>query len=535
MLVNSKRSLVVIALPVLLIAAAVFGTARIERQAAIHAGDQQHGAQELLTAMLDQETGARGYFETGDARFLEPWYRGSGDFERGVANARRLIGNDAKLRAVLDQQVSQAMTWHANAQAAISTFQASGLRPTIPASIARKKLMDGFRAESASFAKALHAKRDARLTAASNLAVAVVVGLSILLTIGGVLIARGMARREARRGASQDELRELLQVSESEPESRMLLVRHIEKTFPGAAAAVMNRNNSDDRLEPTLGERARKTVLGRLEREQLRPRSCMAVRLSRPYVQQPADRPLMPCEVCGDVPGSVACEPLLVGGKVIGSVLVARERAFIKQQRDQLHEAVAQVAPILANQRNLALAETRAASDTLTGLPNRRSADEALKRMLAHGGRTLTPLALVLLDLDRFEHINDTYGHERGDLVLAMVGAVLRSVLRASDFAARFGGEEFIILLPDTDRSGALILAEKLRTAIANAEVAGVGSVSASLGVAVMPDDAGDPEQLLRKADRALYVAKSGGRNRVETVVPVYGVVPLDDSSAESV
>jgi diguanylate cyclase len=141
----------------------------------------------------------------------------------------------------------------------------------------------------------------------------------------------------------------------------------------------------------------------------------------------------------------------------------------------------------------------------------------------------------VLLDLDRFEHINDTYGHERGDLVLAMVGAVLRSVLRASDFAARFGGEEFIILLPDTDRSGALILAEKLRTAIANAEVAGVGSVSASLGVAVMPDDAGDPEQLLRKADRALYVAKSGGRNRVETVVPVYGVVPLDDSSAESV
>jgi diguanylate cyclase (GGDEF)-like protein len=240
----------------------------------------------------------------------------------------------------------------------------------------------------------------------------------------------------------------------------------------------------------------------------------------------------MPCEVCGKVPGSVACEPLLVGGQVIGSVLVTRERALLKQQRDQLHEAVAQVAPILANQRNLALAETRAASDTLTGLPNRRSADEALKRMLAHGGRTLAPLALVLLDLDRFKHVNDTYGHDRGDRVLAMVGSVLRSVLRASDFAARFGGEEFIVLLPDTDRSGALILAEKLRTAIASAEVAGVGSVSASLGVAVMPDDAGDPEQLLRKADRALYVAKSAGRNRVETVVPMHGVVPLDDSSA---
>jgi diguanylate cyclase (GGDEF)-like protein len=363
---------------------------------------------------------------------------------------------------------------------------------------------------------------------------AVVAGLSILLTLAGVLIARAMARREARRAANQNELRELLQVSESEPESRLLLVRHIEKTFPGAAAAVMNRNDSDDRLEPTLGERARKTVLGTLEREQLRPRSCMAVRLSRSYAQQSADRPLMPCEVCGKVPGSVACEPLLVGGKVIGSVLVARERALVKQQRDQLRDAVARVAPILANQRNLALAEARAANDTLTGLPNRRSADEALKRMLAHGGRSLTPVALVLLDLDRFKHVNDTYGHERGDRVLAMVGAVLRSVLRASDFAARFGGEEFIVLLPDTDRNGALILAEKLRTAIASTEVAGVGSVSGSLGVAVMPDDAGDAEQLLRKADRALYVAKSAGRNRVETVVPVHGV-PLDDSSAENV
>jgi diguanylate cyclase (GGDEF)-like protein len=364
-----------------------------------------------------------------------------------------------------------------------------------------------------------------------DVAVAVVAGLSILLTIGGVLIARTMAQREARRAADQSDLRELLQVSESEPESRLLLVRHIEKTFPGAAAVAMSTSDSDDRLEPTLGERARRTVLGRLEHEQLRPRSCMAVRLSRPYTQQPADVPLMPCELCGKVPGSVACEPLLVGGEVIGSVLVAGERALSKQQRDQLHEAVARVAPILANHRYLALAETRAASDTLTGLPNRRSGDEALKRMLAHAGRTLTPLAVVLLDLDRFKHVNDTYGHERGDRVLTMVAAVLRSVLRASDFAARFGGEEFIVLLPDTDRSGALILAEKLRTAIAGAEVAGVGSVSASLGVAVMPDDAGDPEELLRKADRALYVAKSAGRNRVETVVPVHGVVPLDDSS----
>ncbi|CAA9530664.1 MAG: hypothetical protein AVDCRST_MAG67-4125 [uncultured Solirubrobacteraceae bacterium] len=126
------------------------------------------------------------------------------------------------------------------------------------------------------------------------------------------------------------------------------------------------------------------------------------------------------------------------------------------------------------------------------------------------------------MTLDHFKAINDTYGHGKGDDVLAAVGAVAASTVRAGDFVGRFGGEEFAAVLPDTDRAGALEAAEKLRAAIATITVPGIDRpITASFGVAVMPDDAGEPDLLLREADRALYSAKRAGRNRVETTTVV--------------
>ena len=95
--------------------------------------------------------------------------------------------------------------------------------------------------------------------------------------------------------------------------------------------------------------------------------------------------------------------------------------------------------------------------------------------------------------------------------------------MRASDFAARYGGEEFLVLLPDTDRAGAVEVAEKLRRAVERTEMRDIGNLTASFGIACLPEDAGEPEQLLRKADRALYAAKARGRNRVEVAAPAGG------------
>lgn len=141
--------------------------------------------------------------------------------------------------------------------------------------------------------------------------------------------------------------------------------------------------------------------------------------------------------------------------------------------------------------------------------------------MVAHASRTVSPLAALLLDLDHFKQINDTYGHGGGDDVLAAVGAALQTTVRESDFVGCYGGEEFLILLPATPREDALIAAEKLRTAVASIKVASVDrAITCSIGVAVLPDDAGEPSTLLRHADRALYSAKAQGRNRVEAAIP---------------
>jgi diguanylate cyclase (GGDEF)-like protein len=511
--------IVLILATMLVVGGAVFAAATIARSSAIDAARQQTASELMLTAMLNQETGARGYFQTFDPVFLEPYRAGASAFTRALAQSRRYAGGDATLQRVLDDEAALSARWHAETQAQIGRLRSVDRSPSVTQALAGKATMDGFRAANASYNRQLGEKRSAALSAQTWFAVGLGAGLSLLLVSVGSLLVRRVSRQERRRLRRQRELRELLQVSESETESRVLLVRHIERTVRGSAAAVFNRNNSDDRLEPVLGDRVEETPLRGIALEQLKPRSCMAVRLSRAYERDSREDTLMPCEVCGKVEGDLVCEPLLVGGQVIGSVLVARKKAIEERERDRVRDSVVQAAPILANQRNLALAELRAASDALTGLPNRRAADETLKRMAAHASRRLSPLSAVLVDLDHFKQINDIHGHEQGDKALATVAQILGSTLRASDFAARYGGEEFLLLLPDTDRATARDVAEKLRAAIAGAEISNIGSLTASFGVAALPDDAGESEQLIRKADRALYAAKAAGRNQVATPV----------------
>lgn len=202
---------------------------------------------------------------------------------------------------------------------------------------------------------------------------------------------------------------------------------------------------------------------------------------------------------------------------MIGSVLMVGPAPYDEANEQRIRESVSQAAPVLANLRNLAIAEIRAATDGLTGLPNKRAVADALNRIFAQASTTSSPLALLVLDVDHFKQVNDTRGHAVGDRVLANIGAVIRGVLRTRDFAGRNGGEEFTILLPDTEIRMALPIAERVRAAIAEISLPGsdVG-VTVSIGVAGFPQHASTPEQLERLADAALYLAKRQGRNRVE-------------------
>ena len=169
----------------------------------------------------------------------------------------------------------------------------------------------------------------------------------------------------------------------------------------------------------------------------------------------------------------------------------------------------------------------RARTDALTGLRNRRDFDEQLRRVLAETDRFGGSSSLIMVDIDDFKRVNDTYGHEAGDAVLRQLGKILGDGVRAIDICARYGGEEMAILLPQTPITGATELAERLRTAIADRPVQFEGTgirVTASFGIAGYPETVPHGDWLFPAADRALYLAKNGGKNCVKAVLTSDGI-----------
>jgi diguanylate cyclase (GGDEF)-like protein len=347
--------------------------------------------------------------------------------------------------------------------------------------------------------------------------------LGVVVTAGLALYSRRLLREASQRrqtdrytAATQREFARALQNSETEQEADELLKRQLERSVANSSVVVLRRNRSDNRLEAATPGAGSKFVERLANAE---PRSCLAVRLGDVHEGGGRNAPIMRCSLCASDTGYSTCQPLLVAGEVIGSALVSHPQPLEDTDLVEIANSVGQAGPVLANLRNLALAQFRASTDALTGLPNNRAVQDTLKRMVAQASRAVSPLTAIMLDLDHFKQINDKHGHGRGDDVLAAVGAVLDATLRASDFAGRYGGEEFVILLPQTDRHEGVVVAEKLRAAIEAIVVPEVTRpITASLGLAVLPDDAGDSATLLRHADRLLYTAKANGRNRVEAI-----------------
>lgn len=194
-----------------------------------------------------------------------------------------------------------------------------------------------------------------------------------------------------------------------------------------------------------------------------------------------------------------------------------RMRAMLEQQfslRNLSRYAQRQEAQVSALNRELNRVARR---DSLTGVGNRYALDEAIARLLDQGDR-LRPVrfALVLLDIDLFKAYNDEHGHLAGDAALGHLGQVLQTATRSHDLAFRYGGEEFLLLLPDVDLNRALAVAERVRATVERGGTGGVPPFTISAGVALCdPADGRNPEPLLRRADAALYIAKRAGRNRI--------------------
>ena len=213
---------------------------------------------------------------------------------------------------------------------------------------------------------------------------------------------------------------------------------------------------------------------------------------------------------------NIVVVPLSSEGHSIGALVIERHLKGSRIERrvvGMLERFAAHGALSLRNAWLLEQVQRIAASDALTGLANRGTLQEALGRDLARALRESGTLSLLMLDVDHFKAVNDHFGHQAGDVVLQRVAKRLDEASRAGDLPGRYGGEEFAVLLPDTDAEAAIMVAERLRSAVAEDTEAPV--VTVSVGVATFPNDAMDADGLVRAADAALYASKRGGRDRV--------------------
>ena len=254
--------------------------------------------------------------------------------------------------------------------------------------------------------------------------------------------------------------------------------------------------------------------------------SCKAVRMGRAFrVNDITQEPLCPGKFALPQEGSYYCGPLIAGGIIIGAVRLEGMRNFWTPERESLLESyLSGAASVLSNLRLLQTMREQANVDALTGLYNRRFCEDYARKLMAMARRKDTPLGFIMMDLDHFKSFNDIYGHEVGDRILRQFAKTVTQTMRETNLTARIGGEEFVVLLPDTGPKACEMVAERIRKAVPHMTVPSgtdkpLPQITVSLGVSIYPDHGTSLEEVMQSADRALYDSKRAGRNRTTVYV----------------
>lgn len=258
--------------------------------------------------------------------------------------------------------------------------------------------------------------------------------------------------------------------------------------------------------------------------ERLHPDECRALRMGRNYRVSKNSAELFCPHAVGITAECSICIPLVTRDEVLGMVFLWAAAAdhnaeFADQELLAANAVSERLALTLSNLRLTDKLRRESVRDPLTGLFNRRYFEETFGRELSRVKRDKKTLAIIALDVDHFKRFNDSFGHDAGDLVLKELAAKMISVIRPSDIACRFGGEEFILVLPEAGRQTALLRAQELRTEVEKLRLSfggkSLGVLTISLGVAIYPEHSSEKSELVRLADNALYSAKRQGRNCV--------------------
>lgn len=320
-----------------------------------------------------------------------------------------------------------------------------------------------------------------------------------------------------------NEVGKRLQSCQTIAEACTIGARYIQRICPGSRGALYLIDEAGHYATEakTWGDPHAQTVFT--------PESCWAIRRGNEYLVD-YDHP---GPLCGHITGPASdqylCLPLMVNGEAVGILHMsqpggsARERQETGRLENKVQIIVSIVSYISISLSNIKLRDTlyqQSIRDVLTGLFNRRYMEETLVRELSRAERERKPVALIMFDIDHFKQLNDTAGHHSGDALLRELGTYLMRVTRAGDIVCRYGGDEFLAVLPGAGRENARQFAEKIRLGTKELQVGQLerpfSGCTLSLGVAVYPEDGLTSEALLKAADDALYRAKNAGKDRIE-------------------
>ncbi len=328
--------------------------------------------------------------------------------------------------------------------------------------------------------------------------------------------AKSELEQHTREIAILSEMGELLQSCLTTNEAYTVIDHTAQQLFPDESGALSVLNDTRDLVEMVVawGEEA---VGERL----FSPGDCWALRRGQLYDFKPGSSGLI-CKHVGEPhPSSYMCMPLMAQGETLGILhLRSNSPSVLLESKMQLAMSVAEhMALALANLKLRESLRSQAIRDPLTGLFNRRYMEESLDRELKRAKRKQVQVGMIMIDIDHFKKFNDSYGHAAGDYLLRELGVFLNSLIRGEDIASRYGGEEFIIILPEASREETMQRAEQIRRDVKNLNLSNhfqaQDPMTLSVGVAIYPQHGGDAENILRAVDAALYQAKREGRDHV--------------------
>jgi len=501
----------------------------------------------------DAEASQRGFLLTGSEEYLVEFYASQPAAMRILGQLGEMVGQDpaqsqevsdltalvAKRIALLDQvAATRTRSGFAAALEQLQSARGSELMEQIAQHVYEIERSERARLQRRSERSNATAQR-LRTFAVSGVALS----LLVLVLVFGLLLRENRARTKAQQAEirvrqrleqslaavqrASEELQELsrfggmLQSCRSVLEAILLSRDSLARLLPQMSGSIYlaDPQSREIRLQAQFG----RPVLA--NQAVMQSEDCWALRRGQSYTLEHLNADTKCPHISGpavDLGVSTICIPLIAQGRTLGLVSLSGSQAGAGLDRLELARAATeQLSLCLFNLQLQESLHAQSIKDPLTGLYNRRYLEEALEKEIARCRRAGKPLAVAMCDIDHFKPFNDTYGHDGGDALLKAFAVTLQQGARREDVVCRYGGEEFTLILPETDGETARRRLEQLREAVAAMRVEHLGEmlerVTVSIGLALLDKHGGSPPELLRAADGALYRAKASGRNRVET------------------